>query len=410
MKKLLYKKLIEYAKKNPDGFIVRIDKGKIRSIKPNRLNRYVVGITNNNNETKIKQSFRKDDYTGIASGWYEKKTGKLRIDKNKVFPNTEKGKQKALLLGKQKDQIDILDWHESNTIKLQKKHGEWKAKQKRIKAKQELVKVPIIRKNKKWYNTLTKRYVTETYAKRINTYFMKHPESTLHRGTGHGIYDTERSLTEHSKQIRKMAFGKGTQLIKTKTLEGKTVYYSPFLKEIAGDEFLKNLKKLDYKICGGKAQVELFRMTREKDNIYHMITWDVYQRLTSASTVEFWTPDAWHIYYCMLNEIKKIYKRYKFSKITLMYAHISCYFYSEYDGWEKGISIGFVVPNNTGYKKMKDDYKKVLNWYRDKLEIDAYHNIIVQRISFYLYDSSSNATDKQKQIAKYRLGVNRIMK
>ncbi|GAG84709.1 unnamed protein product [marine sediment metagenome] len=72
------------------------------------------------------------------------------------------------------------------------------------------------------------------------TYFMKHPKSTLHVGTGHGKYDTEKSLTEHSKQIRKMAFGKGTQLVKTKTLEGKTVYYSPFLKETASDEFLKH--------------------------------------------------------------------------------------------------------------------------------------------------------------------------
>jgi len=98
------------------------------------------------------------------------------------------------------------------------------------------------------------------------------------------------------------------------------------------------------------------------------------------------------------------------SKVTLMLNTILFHFISDYDGWEKGISIGFGEPNNTGYKIMKDDYKKVLNWYKDKLEIDAYHNIVVQRISFYLYDSSKNVTDKQKQIAKYRLGVNRIMK
>lgn len=410
MKKELYKKLIEYTKKNPEGFTVKITKGKIKGINPNRLNRYVVGITNNDTLNKIKQSFRDDDYTGFARGWLDKKTGKYYIDKNKIFPDTEKGKQKAIKLGKQKDQLEIFDWHEFDTIKLQKKHGEWKEKQRKIKVKQSKVKLPIIRKNKKWFNTITKRYVSNTYAKRINTYFMKHPKSTLHEGTGHGKYDTEKSLTEHSKQIRKMAFGKGTQLIKTKTKEGKIVYYSPFLKETASDEFLKHLKKLDYKICGGKAQVELFRMTREKDNIYHMITWDVYQRLTSATTVEFWTPNAWYIYTCMINELKKIYKKYKFSKITLMYGHISCYFYSDYDGWEKGVSIGFVVPNQSGYKKMKDDYKKLLNWYRDKLEIDAYHTIMVQRISFYLYDSSKHATEKQKQISKYRLGVNRIMK
>ena len=409
-RKLLYKKLLEYAKRNPDGFTIKIVKGKIRSINPNKLNRYVVGITNNDTKSKIKQSFRNNDYTGTAGGWFDKKSGKYYINKNKIFPDNETGKQKAIKLGKQKDQLEIFDWHEFNTIKLQKKHGEYRAKQKLLKSKRSKIKLPIIRKNKKWFNTITNRYVTETYAKRINSYCMKHPEKTLYESTGHGKYDKDKSLTEHSKQIRKMAFGKGTQLVKTKTLEGKTVYFSPFLKETASDEYLKLIKKLDYTICGGKAQVELFRLTREKDNIYHIINWDVYQRLESPTIVEIWTPNAWYMYNCMINEVKKIYKKYKFSKITLLYGHISCYFYSIYDGWEKGVSIGFVVPNQSGYKRMKDDYKKLLNWYKDKLEIDAYHSIMVQRISFYLYDFSKNATDKQKQIAKYRLGINRIMK
>lgn len=409
-RKLLYRKLLEYAKSNPDGFTIKIVKGKIRAINPNKLNRYVVGITNNDTTSKIKQSFRDNDFTGTAGGWMDKKTGKYYIDKNTIFPDTNKGKLKAVKLAKQKDQLEIFDWHEFDTIKIQKKHGEHKAKQKALKVKQSKMKLPIIRKNKKWFNTITNRYVSKTYAQRINSYYLKHPEKTLHEGTGHGKYDVEKSLTEHSKQIRKMAWGKGTQLIKTKTLKGKDVYFSPFLKETASDEFLKHLKKLDYTICGGQAQVELFRLTREKDNIYHIIEWNVQQRLTSASSVDFWMPNAWYMYNCMINEIKKIYKKYKFSKITLLYGHISCYFYSIYDGWEKGVSIGFVIPNKSGYKRMKDDYEKILNWYKDKLEIDAYHNIMVQTVTFYLYDYSKNATENQKQIAKYRLGINRIMK
>ena len=407
MKKLLYKKLIEYAKKNPDGFMIRIKKGEIRRIYPNKLNHYIASKTNNNSISKIKQSFRDDNFTGYANGWIDKK-GNIQIDKNEIFGKNKK--EKAINFGLRHNQLAIYDLHGDKDIAIQKKHGEYKAKRKKLKAKISKMKLPIIRKNNKWFNTITKRYVSKTYAKRINSYFIKHPESTLHEGTGHGKYDTEKSLTEHSKQIRKMAWGKGTQLIKTKTITGKTVYFSPFLKETASDEFLKQLKNLDYKICGGQAQVELFRLTREKDNIYHIIEWNVQQRLTSASSVDFWMPNAWYMYKCMINEIKKIYKKYKFSKITLLYGHISCYFYSIYDGWEKGVSIGFVLPNQSGYKRMKDDFNKILNWYKDKLEIDAYHNIMVQTVSFYLYDFSKNATENQRQIAKYRLGVNRIMK
>ena len=407
MKKLLYKKLIEYAKKNPDGFMIRIKKGEIRRIYPNKLNHYIASKTNNDSISKIKQSFRDNNYTGYANGWIDKK-GNIQIDKNEVFGKNKK--EIAIGFGLRHNQLVIYDLHGDKDIIIQKKHGEHKAKQKILETKQSKMKLPIIRKNKKWFNTITKRYVTKTYAQRINSYYIKHPESTLHESTGHGKYDAEKSLTEHSKQIREMAWGKGTQLVKTKTFKGETVYFSPFLKETASDEFLKQLKNLDYKICGGQGQVELFRLTREKDNIYHIIEWNVQQRLTSASSVDFWTPNAWYMYNCMINEIKKIYKKYKFSKITLLYGHISCYFYSIYDGWEKGVSIGFVLPNKSGYKRMKDDFNKILNWYKDKLEIDAYHNIMVQKISFYLYDYSKNATENQRQIAKYRLGVNRIMK
>lgn len=407
MKRELYKKLIEYAKRNPDGFIIKIKEGQIRKIIPNKLNSFIVSKTNNNNIQKIKKSFSNNKFTGYANGWIDKK-GNIQIDKNEVF--SKKHKDKAISTGLRHNQLVVYDLLNDKEIKIQTKYGEHKEKKRLMKSKQSKMKLPVIKKKGKWFNTITKRNVTETYAKRINNYYLKHPKATLHEGTGHGKYDVDKSLTEHSKQIRKLAFGKGTQLIKTKTLKGKTVYYSPFMKEVASDEFLKQLSKLDYKICGGQGSVELFRLTREKDNIYHIVSFDVYQRLTSANMVEFWTPKAWELYFCATRELKKIYKKYKFSKITLMYAHISCYFHSPYDGWEKGISIGFVIPNVSGYKKMKDDFKKLLNWYRDKLEIDAYHNITVQTMSFYLYDYSKNASDKQKELAKYRLGVNRIMK
>lgn len=406
MKIKLYKKLITYAKKNPKGFIVKIKNGKIESIKPSSRKRYIVDKTNNDTLQKIRQSFRNDEYSGYASGWYDKKTGKSYIDKNLIFE--ENKKEKAIKTGYKYDRLNIYDWHESEYIDIQKKHGEWKTKQKKIKVKQSRLTKPVIKKNKKWYNTITERYVTKTYAKRINSYFAKNPKATLHEGTGHGKYVREKSFAEHSQEIRKMAFGKGTQLIKTKTVKGKTVHFSPFHHEQLTEEKLSKIKKLDYLICNNKVQVELFRLTRIKDNIYHMVTWNVNQRLISPIMVDFWSVNAWKKYKCIVSHLKKITKKYPFSKMNIMYGHVSCYFYSKYDGWEKGTTFGFVIPNKSGFIYMEKEFQKLLDFYKNKLESDSYHNIVVQKINFYIYDDVDNANKQAKDIAKYRMGVNRI--
>ena len=58
---------------------------------------------------------------------------------------------------------------------------------------------------------------------------------------------------------------------------------------------------------------------------------------------------------------------------------------------------------------MKEDFKsRVLDWYYNKLEIDAYHNIMVQKINFYIMGKTSQTTDIQKQVAHLRLGVTKI--
>lgn len=406
-KRRLYEKLMSYAKKNPDGFTVKIKDGKIRSVEPNKLNRFVVSKTNNNTIQKIKQSFRDDDYSGFAGGWLDQKTGKYYIDKNLVFG--ERHKEKAIKTGYKYNQLEIFDLHTFETIKLQKKHGEWKLKQKRLKEKQAKIKKPVVMRKGKWYNKITKRYVSKTYAKRINSYFSRHPESTLHEGTGHGKYSRDIALTEHSKEIREMAFGKGTQLIKTKTRTGKIVHFSPFYHEQLTQEKLSQIKKLDYTICNN-VDMELFRMTRIKDNIYHIATWEINQRLVSPISVDLWSVIAWKKYNCITSHLKKVYNKYPFSKITIMYGHITCYFISKYDGWEKGRTFGFVIPNKSGFRIMKEHFNDILDFYKNRLEVDAYHEIVVMKVNFYLYDDIDNASKQAKDISKYRMGVNRIMK
>ena len=271
------------------------------------------------------------------------------------------------------------------------------------------MKLPVIKKGKKFYNTLTKKFVSESYGKRLNNYFKKNPDSSLYRAGGHGKYKRKRALSEHSREIKRLAYGKGSQLIRTKSLKKKKpIYYSPFLDEILTERQTRILKKLDYYICNKKVYVELFRLTRERNNIYHILTWNVNQRLHNSNSVDFFMPTAMFTFNKITREIKKLVKNVNFSKVTILYGHISSYFYSDMDGWEKGTTFGFVLPTAEGLKIFQKEFIKLLDWYRDKLEIDAYHNVMIQKISFYLYDSVSNANEKSREIANYRIGINRL--
>lgn len=265
--------------------------------------------------------------------------------------------------------------------------------------------LPCIIKNGKWFNTITQRYVSEPYAKRINSYFKKRPLGAVVRARGHAVYKPEgkKQISEQSKEIREMLYGKGTQTVKTKTRKGKIVYYSPMHDEFLSDDVLRKLKKLDYR--KGNINVELYRLTRAKDNIYHILTRDIDQRLTSGGMVDFFRPKAIWIFNSMMKETLKICKKHKFQGVMLIYCHISNYFYSDIDGWEKGIAFGFVTPNKKGQNLMKNKFKDILDWYYNKLEIDAYHNIMVQKMSFYIYAYSSGVTQLQREIAKYRVGI-----
>lgn len=394
MKKKLYEKLLNYAKRNPDGFSIHIENGNIRLIHPTKKNRYVVSRTNNNTIKKIKQSFRNDKYTGYAGGWYDKKSDKYYIDKNIVTGD----KEKAIKYAFKHNQLAIFDLRESKEIRVKKFKKTFKK-----------LKLPVIKKEGKWYNKLTKKYVTEKYAKRINNFFKKNPESTLHEATGHGKYDRSISLSEHSIEVQKLAYGIGSQVIRTKDRKGKKVFYSPIYDKILEKSEIDMLKYLDYRICNKKAFVELYRLTRDKVNIYHIVTLNVNKRLPSALAVDFWMPEIYSEYNCITKELKKIYKKYKFSKMTSMYAHISCYFVSKFDTWKKGKTFGFVIPNNKGFRIMKENFDDILDFYKNKLEIDAYHDIIVEKISFYIYDYYSDASDRARRIASYRIGVNRAI-
>lgn len=274
--------------------------------------------------------------------------------------------------------------------------------------------LPVQKKGNRWYNSITQRYVSETYAKRLNSYFLKHPLKTLAHARGHLgfklIKHDEKgrdvSLTDQHPEIRELLYGKGTQTIRTRTLTGKKIHFSPIHNEILDEDILKHLKKLDYK--KGDIEVELYRQTRSKENIYHIFSVNIQQRLVTPSAVDFWEPKARFIFNNLMMETMKIHKKHNLGKGTLIYGKIDHYFYSDLDGWETGKTMGFDVPNRSAVRHMKEQFKDILNWYRNKLEGDTYHNIMVLTMTFYLYGFRSWASELQQEIAKYRSGVTHI--
>jgi len=168
--------------------------------------------------------------------------------------------------------------------------------------------LPVIKKNKKWFNTITNKYVSESYAKRLNSYFKRNPKATLFRAGGHGKVHKKKALTEQSRYIRELAYRRNVQLVKTKTAKGKTIYIAPFHDEKITELPIK-IDKLDYDLIRKKVNVELYRMTRDRKGIYHIITWHVHKQFNESIALESWFVQNEIIYEKIEKEMKKIIRK-----------------------------------------------------------------------------------------------------
>jgi hypothetical protein len=269
------------------------------------------------------------------------------------------------------------------------------------------MKLPVIKKGKKYYNTLTNKYVSESYAKRINNYFKKYPKSNLVKAGGHGKYKKKRPLYEHERTLKRKMYGSGFQVYKTKDIKGQTIYYSPVHNKELSKKVIDYIEKLDYSIAKN-VKVELFRMSRDRERIYHLITWTVDKSFNDSRIMELWIPYAEMIYKKIENEIKKIIRKYPigYSKFPIIYAHVSNYFYTDLSGYSHGKSFGFYLADSDGFSKLYNAFIETLSWYINKLEIMAYHNIWIEKFTFYIMDFYKSGT-LQENISQYRLGINR---
>lgn len=269
------------------------------------------------------------------------------------------------------------------------------------------MKNQIVKKGNRYYNELTGKYVSKDYAKRINSYFKRNPKGNLLRASGHGFYQRKRPLFEHEKTLTKKFYGKGTQVSVTKNIKGKKIYYSPVYKSELTDLEILNIENKDYKLSHN-INVELYRMSRDKERIYHIINWKVNKSFNNPTLIELWKDNAIKTYRIIEKEMKKIIKKYPigYNKLPIIYAHVNNYFYSDLDGYSHGKSFGFLIARNDGFEILFDKFIETINWYIDKLEIMSYHNILIDRFTFYIMDFyKDNSTSEM--IAKYRIGVNR---
>lgn len=118
-------RLFDIARKNPDGFTVKVVDGKIQPFEFSKPERYIVSTTNNITKTEIRKSF-KGFREGLVGGWYDSKSGKYYIDKNlavasesTAFALGRKYRQKAIFDYKTKKVVDVP--HEMRLAKRKRK-------------------------------------------------------------------------------------------------------------------------------------------------------------------------------------------------------------------------------------------------------------------------------------------------
>ena len=267
----------------------------------------------------------------------------------------------------------------------------------------------IIIKNKKYYNTITKRYIAESTAKRYSSFFRRNPKGLVMHSWGGYKYDRDIPLDKLSKKTVKL-FYSDTQVVKTRDKKGKIVYYSPITKtEVPKDVTLKMEKlKLDYRICDNRVQVKLYRLSRDNRQIYHVFRWSINKHWHSVFGLEDWIANyGVPIMNCILNEVYKVSKKHMIGKFQTMYSHFEQGYYSDIDtrhaSFVFGLNEGLMPHRANDIRDFGKLYKSRLKRSVYKLESDAYRNYYIETITVFVWSGAVKGVNDV--IAKYRKGV-----
>lgn len=267
----------------------------------------------------------------------------------------------------------------------------------------------IIKKNKKWFNTATGRYVSESTAKRYNAYFKKYPKGTLSGAYGGYGYTKDIPVEKMSKKTRKL-FYSDTQVVKTRDVKGKVVYYSPMLKTFLSSELIELLEEIDYTICDGRVIVKLFRLTRDNKHICHVFRWRIKKSWTNAFSLENWIySNAIPLMNEILNEVYDVAKKYPVNRLQAMYGHIELGYYSDVDSFPSSFTfaMGNRPETKRGIHEFGKEFTDILLKALYKLETDAYRNFYIENVTIYIY--GGRIPHRNDELAMFRKGVLGVM-
>jgi hypothetical protein len=266
-------------------------------------------------------------------------------------------------------------------------------------------RLPIIKRKGKWYNTLSKRYISESTAKRYNSYFKRNPDGNLTRAWGGYKYDKDIKVAKQGIRIRRL-WRKNIQTISTKNVKGEKVEYSPFEDVVIKKDMHKILKKMDYRICKNKIHVHLYRISRDGNRIYHIVRWDIGKMINTEFVYENFVNDViTSIIPCLRHELNKIKNKYKIGKGVTTFIHSDVSLHSDIDYYSASRVFGMYLFNSDGINRMMSDIISVLDYYYRKFENNTYHRIYFNNFSLYFTTDTKYASLKAIQIAKYRIGV-----
>lgn len=468
-------KLINFAKKNKEGFTVRLVKGKIVPVKGTMQARYsVAGDTSivyvpKEKNIQIYSTPKKDGYYG---GWFDKETGKYLIEHVNLYSN----QKHALTVAKKRKQKAIFDLLEMNEIKVRyakpvhitgmriktvskKKMGDYVAvhgklpknelpkRFKNIPKKDILIRggltkkrrkevlshekeeIPlmdkgmpykkahrkadrilkqrkrgpvVIQKGRRYLNRLTGKYVSESTAMRLNKYFKKHPGGTLYEAQRRPIYKKKVDWGKQPKYIQNLYKKRKTQVVKTKDVHGKDVYFSPGMGKRVNKQIVQKAMKLNF--TEGIFNVQLFRMSTNKQKVFHLIKTNIgftlkedddLDRLEKKLTVD-WLEQAMEITY-------RIAKKYPIAKRMIMHVSFNHDIFktnvSSKDNGAVTIMEGFDPLRHIDM--LPSELKRAFRIYHVLLQM--YNVIMVKNVTIFIY--SNRPTQETKMVAENRLGI-----
>lgn len=384
------KKIIEFAKNNKEGFTAYYKDGKLVSVSASKNKRYVVADKTKivyiprTDKTSIYSAVKDGSYIG---GWYDKESNKYLIEQVDVVSR----KSDAIELGKKRKQKAIFDLQKFKEIKIHHKE--------KVSGISETSPIVEMQRDD-YYNLLTGRKISKTVAKRLLSYFERHPDATLYEAYGGSKYDKTRPWKEHPESIKKV-YEKDIQVIKTKDISGRDVYYNPLKQKKVSKQDYQKKQRFDY--YDGDFKISLYRITADEYSVYHIIAYPIGKTMISEQQINeffrlfkrYWTPDAKRI-------MKNLFIQHPLGKIMTMSIKFQVIWHLTQYGIQQD---GAVTCGNVQFTPQHTQRINTYLEHAQKQFLAQLHNYKAFSILNVRINISALPTPLTRSLAKSRMGV-----